>query len=140
MLFMDDMISCLTSQKQVKKQFSESKSVHASFTKRPRLSDSKVEGNTRKFVEDDDDFADPPILSNSNALHEDDDDFADSPILSNSNALQRAKTIHKNPSISRMKLKKTLSEAPKRQPRFNGYLAFFAENRPKVCHLSTIVF
>ena len=87
----------------------------------PGLSDSTVEGNTRKFVEDD-------------------DDFADSPILSNSNALQRAKTIHKNPLISRMKLKKTLSEAPKRQPRSNGYLAFFAENRPKVCHLSTIVF
>jgi hypothetical protein len=86
----------------------------------PGLSDSTVEGNTQKFVED--------------------DDFADSPILSNSNALQRAKTSHKNPLISRMKLKKTPSEAPKRQPRSNGYLAFFAENRPKVCHLSPVAF
>jgi hypothetical protein len=79
----------------------------------PGLSESTVEGSAQKFVEDDDDFADSPILSNSNALH-------------------RAKTNLKIPLSSRMKLKKTTSDASKHKPRSNGYLAFFAENRLKV--------
>ncbi len=72
-------------------------------------------------------------------LVDQDDDFADSPVLSNANALQRARQQKKVPLINRMKLKKSSNDAPKRAHRTNGFMVFQAENRQKVWFVSTVV-
>jgi hypothetical protein len=73
---------------------------------------------------------------NAQKLLSEDDDFADSPILSNSNALLRAKSKHKAPVASRMKLKKAASDAPIRKFSNAAFFVFQAENRLKVSEIS----